>query len=164
MSLDRGSKPKFDASCYRFGIVAARFNEELTDALLNDALATIFCAGVPSENVRVMRVPGSGELPHTCNLLASSGDFDAVIALGVVIAGETPHHMIIGNSTAFALQEVALDCQVPVINGIVVAETRAQAEERTIGSIKRGVEFAEAALEMAWLTDSFLAEYDEDGE
>ena len=93
-----------------------------------------------------------------------SGDFDAVIALGVVIAGETPHHMIIGNSTAFALQEVALDCQVPVINGIVVAETRKQAEERTIGSIKRGVEFAEAALEMAWLTDSFLAEYDEDGE
>ena len=72
--------------------------------------------------------------------------------------------MIIGNSTAVALQEVALDCQVPVINGIVVAENRKQAEERTTGSIKRGVEFAEAALEMAWLTDSILAEYDEDGE
>ncbi len=160
MSLNRGSRPSFDASMYRFGIVAARFNEELTNALLDDVLATIRCAGVPAENIRVMRVPGSGELPHVCNLLATSDDFDAVVALGVVIAGETPHHMIIGNSTATAIQSVALAAQLPVINGIIVAETREQAEARTIGSIRRGVEFGEAALEMAWLTDSFLAEYD----
>ena len=70
--------------------------------------------------------------------------------------------MIIGNSTAVALQSVSLSSQVPIVNGIVVAETQKQAEDRTIGSIKRGVEFAEVALEMAWLTDSFLAEYDED--
>lgn len=162
MSLDRGSKPKFDAGGYRFGIVAARFNEELANALLDDVLATIFCAGASAENIKVVRVPGSGELPHMANLMASSGDFDAVIALGVVIAGETPHHMIIGNSTAVALQSVSLSSQVPIVNGIVVAETQKQAEDRTIGSIKRGVEFAEVALEMAWLTDSFLAEYDED--
>ena len=70
MSLDRGSKPKFDAGGYRFGIVAARFNEELANALLDDVLATIFCAGASAENIKVVRVPGSGELPHMANLMA----------------------------------------------------------------------------------------------
>lgn len=163
MSLSRGSKPDFDASQYRFGIVAARFNEELTDALLNDCLATIIRAGVSKENIKVLRVPGSAELPHVANLMANSTDFDAIIALGVVVAGETPHHMIIGDSTATALQSVALANQLPVINGIIVANTEEQAKERTIGSIRRGVEFAETALEMAWMTDSFLSEYS-DGE
>lgn len=162
MSFDNPKKLDFDASPFRFGIAVARYNQDLTDALLDDVLATITCAGVPTENIRVVRVPGSGELPHMCNLLASSDDFDAVVALGVVIAGETPHHQIIADSTALALQSVACSSQVPVINGIVVTNNRAQAEARTIGSIRRGVEFGEAALEMAWLTESFLAEYDED--
>lgn len=163
MSLDRGSKPKYDASPYRFGIAAARFNEELVDALLNDCLATMMLAGVPKESIKVMRVPGSAELPHVANLMANSADFDAVVVLGVVIAGETPHHMIIGNSTAVALQKVAIENQLPVINGIIVAQNREQAAERATGSIRRGVEFAEAALEMACITDDFLCEYS-DGE
>lgn len=162
MSFDRGSVPNFDASAYRFAVVAARFNEELTNALFDDVLATLRCAGVAAENIKTVRVPGSGELPHMSNLLASTGEFDAVVALGVVIAGETPHHMIIGDSTATALQSVSLANQVPVINGIVVTNNKEQAQARTIGSIRRGVEFAEAALEMAWLTNSILEEYEED--
>ncbi len=162
MSFDRGSIPNFDAGAYRFAVVAARFNEELTNALFDDVLATLRCAGVSAENIKTVRVPGSGEVPHVCNLLASSGDFDAVVALGVVIAGETPHHEIIAHSTANALQTVALATQIPVINGIVVTNNKEQAQARTIGSIRRGVEFAEDALEMAGLTNSILEEYESD--
>ena len=161
MSFDKPNKLNFDASPYAFGIAVARFNRDLTDALLDDVLATLTCAGVSTENIKVVRVPGSGELPHMCNLMATSNEFDAVIALGVVIAGETPHHLIIGDSTALALQSVACSAGVPVINGIVVTNDREQAEERTIGGIRRGVEFGEAALEMAWITDAFLAEYED---
>ncbi len=158
MSLDKGNMPQFDAKDYSFAIVAARFNGELVEALIKDVKATVMAAGVPEKLVRVERVPGSAELPHLCSLLAETNKFDAIIALGVVVAGETPHHEIIGNSTAHALQNVALTSTVPVINGIIVANTRAQAEARTTGGIRRGIEFGEAALEMAWKTSLIFDE------
>ncbi len=162
MSLDKGKKSDFEAADFSFGIAVARYNQELTGALLSDVLATLTCAGVKIENIKILNVPGSGELPYTCSLLASSEMYDAVIALGVVIAGDTSHHQIIGDSTALALQQLALSEQIPVINGIIVANTREQAEARTIGSIRRGVEFAEAALEMAHLTENFIIEHFDD--
>ena len=76
---------------------------------------------------------------------------DAVIALGVLIGGDTSHHELVGQSVSHALQRVALDTSTPVINGVIVADTRAQAEARCIGKINRGAEFAAAALEMAAL-------------
>ncbi len=158
MSLDKANIPQFDASDYSFAIVAARFNEALVDALLKDVKSTIEASGVPSKFIHIERVPGSAELPHVCNLLAETNKYDAVIALGVVIAGETPHHEIIGYSTANALQNVALNTTVPIINGIIVANNRSQAEARTTGQIRRGVEFAESALEMAWRTSLILDE------
>ncbi len=82
-------------------------------------------------------------------MLALTGDYDCVIALGVVIAGETPHHSIIGNATASALQAVGLDTQVPVVNGIIVTNDEAQADERVFGKTDRGAEFASTALEIA---------------
>lgn len=158
MSLDKGTLPEFDASPYRFAIVAARFNKTLVDALVRDAISTLSHAGVDASNVRLVRVPGSAELPHVCNMLARTDDYDAIIALGVVIAGETPHHEIIGNSTANALQMTAMETTVPIINGIIVANNQAQAEARTLGKIRRGVEFAEAAMEMAWQASMLLDE------
>jgi len=158
MSLDKGKMPKIDASPYRFAVVASRFNKTLVDALVRDAVATLHNAGVDAENIRLIRVPGAAELPHVCNLLAETDEYDAVIALGVVIAGETPHHEIIGYSTAHALQNVAVMTTVPMINGIIVANNKAQAEARTVGEIRRGVEFAEAAIEMAWQTSMLLDE------
>ena len=74
-----------------------------------------------------------------------------VVALGVLIGGDTSHHEMVGNSVSHALQRIALDTRVPVINGVIVANTRAQAEARTRGPIDRGAEFAAAALEMATL-------------
>lgn len=164
MSFDKPKIAKFDASRYYFGIAAARYNEELTDALLNDVLATISCSGVPTSHIKIVRVPGAGELPHVCALLANSGECDAVVALGVVVAGDTSHHEIIGNSTATALQNVAIATSIPVVNGIIVANNKEQAEARTIGSIRRGVEFGEVALEMAHTTDLLMQEYASDEE
>ncbi len=142
--------PKIDASGYSFAIAASRFNKKLVDGLLRDVLETLNKHGVDAEKIRLVRVPGASELPYACDSLALIGEYDAVIALGVVVAGETPHHEIIGYSTAFALQQSAARTGIPMINGIIVANTREQAEARTIGKIARGKEFAEAAMEMAW--------------
>ena len=161
MSLDKGKMPKIDAGIYRFAVAASRYNKELVDALVRDAVNTLHKCGVDAENVRLVRVPGASELPHVCNTLAATDQYDAIIALGVVIKGETPHHEIIANSTAGAFQEIALATTVPVINGVIVANTREQAVARTKGEIARGREFAEAAMEMAWQTDVLLDELEE---
>lgn len=147
MSFDPPSYQDLDASGLRIAIVAACFNQSLVDGLIRSALATLEAAGAPTPTVA--RVPGSAELPYAAGQLAASGDYDAVISLGVVIAGSTDHHAVIGQSTAIALQEVGLRTGVPAINGIIVAGTRDQAEERTTGPINRGKEFAEAAVAMA---------------
>ena len=137
--------PKIDASGYRYAIAASRFNKELVDALVRDAVETLHGCGVDAENVRLVRVPGAAELPHVCNMLAQTEQYDAIIA----------------HSTAAALQNVALSTTVPMINGIIVANTREQAVARTKGEIARGREFAEAAMEMAWQTDLLLDELEE---
>ena len=155
MSLD-APKPVSvsDAASLRFGIVAARFNASLVDALVTRATATLVAAGVPAASVEVVRVPGSHEVPWAAQRLAATGRFHAVIALGVLIAGDTNHHEMVGDAVAHALMRVSLDTGVPAINGVVVVNTREQAEVRTIGKYDRGAEFAAAALEMAALNKS----------
>ncbi len=155
MSLDRPSDTSFDASGLRLGIAAARFNGPFVEALLERTAAGLAAAGAPKPAVE--RVPGSSELPAALALMAGSGRFDALLALGVVVAGATRHHEIIADSTAAAFQRVALDSGIPVINGVIVTETSAQAEERTTGAIDRGREFARAALEMAALKQRWTA-------
>jgi 6,7-dimethyl-8-ribityllumazine synthase len=135
----------------RIGIVAARFNAGLVDALAERAAATLVAAGVPAAAVETVRVPGSHEIPWAVQQLAASGRFDAVIGLGVLIAGDTNHHEMVGDAVAAALMRVSLDTRVPVINGVIVVNTLAQAEARATGPINRGREFAAAALEMAAL-------------
>jgi 6,7-dimethyl-8-ribityllumazine synthase len=152
MSLD-APKPLSvsGADAFRVGIVAARFNATLVDALVNRAAATLIAAGVPAGAIETVRVPGSHEVPWAVQRLAAAGRFDAVIALGVLIAGDTNHHEMVGDAVAAALMRVSLDTRVPVINGVVVVNTREQAEVRTVGKYDRGSEFAAAALEMASL-------------
>ena len=121
MSLDKGKMPKkIDVSQYRYAIVASRFNKKYVDALVKDAVKTFNEHGVDSKNIKLVRVPGAGEVPHVCNMLAETCQYDAVIALGVVIAGDTPHHLIIAHSTANALQQIAVSTTVPMINGLHV--------------------------------------------
>jgi 6,7-dimethyl-8-ribityllumazine synthase len=104
---------------------------------------------VPAGSIVEVAVPGSGEIPYAAYMSAMTGDYDCVIALGVVIAGDTPHHEIIAHSTANALQDAAIRSEVPVINGIVVTNNREQAVARCQGTLDRGTEFAHAALAMA---------------
>jgi len=158
MSLDKGKISKFDASPYKFAIVAARYNSSMVEAMIDD-ISKIFAEnGVKEKSVKIVRVPGSAELPVICSLLAQSLNYDAIIALGVVIKGETAHDEIITTSTANALQSIAVETTIPVINGIIAAKNNEQALARTSGKIARGIEFAEAALEMAWKSALLLDE------
>ena len=102
--------------------------------------------------LRVERVPGAAELPFAAATLAKHSSFDAIICIGVVIAGDTNHHEIIGDSTAAALLDLSIAKKVPVINGILVVNNLSQAQARAGDEINRGKEFAQAALEMAQFT------------
>lgn len=149
MSLAKPSLISVNGARMRVGIVAARFNETLVDALLARVQAGLAAAGVQANNVSVIRVPGSHEVPWAAQALTRGRD--CVIGLGVLIGGDTNHHEMVGQSVSYALQSVALDTGVPVINGVIVANTLAQARVRCAGRIDRGAEFARAALEMGAL-------------
>jgi len=133
----------------RFAIVASRYNSKHVDHLLARVREKLRESKIPAGSIDISRVPGANELPYIANLLALTGDYDCIIALGVIIAGETPHHEIIAHSTASALQAIGLDTQVPIINGIIVTNNEAQADERVFGETDRGAEFANAALDIA---------------
>jgi 6,7-dimethyl-8-ribityllumazine synthase len=148
MSLDAPKIQTIDGRGFAVGIVAARFNGSLVDALLESCTAVITDAGATFETVRV---PGSHEAPVAAQALARTGRFHAIVALGVIIRGGTIHYDVIAHSSADALQCVALDAGIPVINGIITAENRLQADERCRGETDRGAEFGRAAIEMAAL-------------
>lgn len=151
MSLDAPKENAIDGAPFTVGIVAARFNSALVDALLARALAVLAAAGVKAKRITVVRVPGSHEVPVAAQWLAQGGRRDVVIALGVLIGGDTNHHEMVGQSVSSACQQVALATRTPVINGVIVANNLKQAQARCTGRINRGAEFARAALEMAAL-------------
>ena len=136
----------------RFAIVAARFNRDITDALLEGALGTFSRHGVPSEGVSVVRVPGAFELPLAAKRLVEGNRYAALVALGAVIRGETPHFDYVAGECARGIAQVSLDSGVPVIFGVLTTEDRHQAEARAGGAAgNKGAEAAMAALEMATL-------------
>jgi 6,7-dimethyl-8-ribityllumazine synthase len=146
-----------DGARFSFGVAAARFNETLVDGLLGSLKVTLQQHGVPADRITVVRVPGSHELPYAIQRLADTGRHDCLIALGVLIGGDTNHHEMVGASVSSALQTVALTSRIPVINGVIVANTPVQAEARCTGAINRGAEFARAGLEMAALKRNLSA-------
>lgn len=150
MSLDTPSIQEIDGSGLRVAVIASRYNEVLVDSLVRHACATVEASGAAVPVVE--RVPGAAELPFAAAALINHTHFDAVICIGVVIAGDTNHHEIIGDSTATALLDLSIAQKVPVINGILVVNNLAQAEARAGHEINRGREFAQAALEMAQFT------------
>ncbi|MDO8464442.1 MAG: 6,7-dimethyl-8-ribityllumazine synthase [Gallionella sp.] len=155
MSLDSPPARRIKGDAFRIGIVAARFNQTVVDGLLSRVQARLRAAGVKAANLEVVRVPGSHEVPWAAQALGLTAHFHCVVALGVLIAGDTNHHEMVGQSVSFALQRVALETRVPVINGVLVVNSPAQARARCLGRINRGAEFAEAALAMAALHRRF---------
>jgi len=153
MSKDRPDSLAIDGEGYRVGIIAARYNFELVNALVESVVQTLTSSGVQPDNIETFRVPGSNEIPHTAAMAAKGGDFDVIIGLGLIIEGDTEHHAIIGHATANALQTVGINFEIPVINGIISVRNLEQAEARIHGDMDRGSEFALAALEMARLNE-----------
>lgn len=155
MSLAAPKSSVVNGTAFRVAVVAARYNEDLADGLLDRVLAGLRAAGIREKNLTVVRVPGSHEVPVAAALVAHKTAADCVVGLGVLIGGATRHHEMVGQSVSQALQTLALASGIPIINGVIVADTLAQARARCLGKIDRGAEFARAALEMAAVKRKF---------
>ena len=155
MSTDSPTAPIIDPSPFAFGIICSRFNESLTNSLLDRVITVLQDHGKPADMV-IERVPGSHEIPAGLSLLAESGRFSCLIGLGVVIKGSTSHHHLVAESAGHAIQSLVINYHLPIINGIVVTDNLATAQERITGSLDRGCEFAHAALEMASLRQKWI--------
>ena len=137
----------------KFGIVVARFNELLSSRLLSGAQDALIRHGVDAADVDVAWVPGAFEIPMVAGKLAASGRYDAVIALGVVIRGGTPHFEYVSSEVSKGVAKVSMDTGVPVMFGVITADTIDQAVERAgTKAGNKGWEAGEAAIEMANLS------------
>ena len=151
LRADRNER-NLSASGLRFGVVAARYNSALADALLANCLDTLAKAGADTREIKVVRVPGSFEVTAAAARLARSGKHDCVIGLGLLLQGETSHAQHISGAVAHGLTDVAIQTGVPTVFGIVTANTLKQARVRCVGKEhNRGREAALAAIEMARL-------------
>jgi 6,7-dimethyl-8-ribityllumazine synthase len=140
------------AAGLRVAVVAARYNEELVEQLVAGAQAAWRAAGGAPDALRIERVPGAFELPFAAQLLARSGNHDAIVALGCVIRGDTAHFDFVAGECARGLQQVMLTTGVPVAFGVLTTENIAQARERAApGAQNKGAEALHTALAMARL-------------
>ena len=152
MSESRPIEGEFQAAGARFAIVVARWNGEVTEKLLQGAQRALRRQDVAGEDVQVYRVPGAFELPLAARKIAETGRFDAVITLGAVIRGGTPHFEYVCAETTRGIGEVALATGVPVAFGVLTTDDQEQARERAgPGSDNKGEEAALTALEMVSL-------------
>jgi 6,7-dimethyl-8-ribityllumazine synthase len=140
------------AGGYRFALIVSRFNESVTRALRDGARAALLEAGAAETDVEELDVPGAYELPQAARCAADTGRFDAVVCLGCVIRGETPHFEYISSAVAHGIMEASVETGVPIAFGVLTTDTPAQAEARArTGADNKGREAAGAAIEMAAL-------------
>jgi 6,7-dimethyl-8-ribityllumazine synthase len=140
---------KLKGEGHRFVVVASRFNQDIVDGLVNGARAALLEAGVDWSAVPVFRVPGAFEIPLAAKKLANSGKYDAVIALGCLIRGETPHFEYISNQTSLGIGQAALETGIPIAFGVITVNTDEQAVARSgTDEGNKGFEAAMAAVEM----------------
>jgi 6,7-dimethyl-8-ribityllumazine synthase len=133
----------------KFGLVVSRFNEFISSKLAEGALDTLLKHGVKEDDVSVIWVPGSFEIPMVAQKMAASGKYDAVICLGAIIRGETPHFDFIASETAKGIAKVGMDSDIPCSFGIITADNLEQALERAgTKSGNKGRDAAVSAIEM----------------
>ena len=147
---DKGQPAPLDGSHLRIGIVQARFNEGVTGGLLQACLAELDALGVPAQDIAHHTVPGALEVPLALKWLAHRGEYDALIALGCIIRGETYHFELVANESGAGVTRVALDSGLPVANAILTTENMTQAIVR---QIEKGKDAARVAVEMALLKE-----------
>jgi 6,7-dimethyl-8-ribityllumazine synthase len=154
LGADKGSAAALDGSKLRIGIVQARFNQGITNALAQACVNELQALGVAEANIQHVQVPGALEVPTALQALAETERFDALIALGCVIRGETYHFELVCNESAAGVTRVALDYQIPVANAIITTENLPQAVAR---QEEKGRDAAQVAVEMAQLLNSIQA-------
>lgn len=133
----------------RFAVIASRFNAAVTDLLLDGAVATLVEHGVPEDHISIVQVPGAFEIPIAAKRLAATGRYEAIIALGAVVRGETPHFEYVAGECARGIVQAALAEDVPVIFGVLTTDTDEQARARAGGAHgNKGCQAALAGLEM----------------
>ena len=145
-----GLQAPVDGRDLRIGIVQARFNAALTDKLAQACLAELQALGVTAKHIKHVTVPGALEVALALNALAESEDYDALVALGCIIRGETYHFELVANESGAALTRVALDHEIPIANAILTVENEAQAWAR---AEDKGRDAARVAVEMANLME-----------
>jgi 6,7-dimethyl-8-ribityllumazine synthase len=149
-NADQGQAQPLDGEGLSIGIVRARFNDAITQALAQACLAELAALGVRDEDIRQIQVPGALEVPVALKAMADSGDYDALVALGCVIRGETYHFELVANESGAGVTRVALDHVIPIANAILTVENEAQARARVAD---KGRDAARVAVEMALLMD-----------
>ena len=155
---DEAAAPLGDASRFRFAVVVSRFNAFVTDRLRDGALAALREAGARDEAVEVIDVPGAFEIPQAARAAAETGRFDAIVCLGCLIRGATPHFEYIALAAAHGITAAAGETGILMTFGVLTTETREQALERAgDGPDNKGREAAAAAIDMAALFRSLAA-------
>lgn len=148
---EKSKTESLDGKGLRIGIVQARFNESVTNALSAACKAELAALGVVAADIAHVFVPGALEVPVALQALAEKGTYDALIALGCIVRGETYHFELVANESAAGISRVALDYRLPVANAILTTEDMAQAIAR---QTDKGVDAARVAVEMSNLLDN----------
>jgi 6,7-dimethyl-8-ribityllumazine synthase len=145
---EKGKAEKLDGKGLRIGIVQARFNESVTNALATACVDELQALGVSASDITQVFVPGALEIPVALQALAHTRRFDALVALGCIIRGETYHFELVANESAAGVTRVALDHRLPIANVILTTENHEQAVAR---QVEKGVDAARVVVEMAQL-------------
>ena len=143
---DKGTANKLDGTKLHIGIVQARFNEGITNALFEACHAELLALGVQEKHITRVTVPGALEVPIALQAMAEQDEYDALIALGCIIRGETYHFELVANESGAGVTRVGLDYQIPIANAILTTENLEQAIAR---QTDKGVDAARVAVEMA---------------
>lgn len=146
----KGKTSPIDGSKLRIGIVQARFNEDITNALLAACQSELLALGVLAKNIEQVTVPGALEVPLALQAMAERDDFDALIALGCIIRGETYHFELVANESGAGVTRIALDHHLPIANAILTTENLDQAIAR---QNEKGRDAARVAVEMVHVLD-----------
>jgi len=147
---DKGTGDRLDGRKLVIGIVQARFNQGVTNALAKACWDELLARGVQEKNIEHVQVPGALEVPLALQAMAEKGGYDALVALGCIIRGETYHFELVANESGAGVTRIALDYQLPIANAILTTENMEQAVAR---QVEKGRDAAQVAIEMANLLE-----------
>ena len=151
-NAEQGQGQNLNGADLKIGIVQARFNESITNTLFNSCRNELLRLGVKSDNIDHVTVPGALEVPIALQTLADTDQYDALVALGCIIRGETYHFELVANESGAGVTRLALDYRLPIANAIITTENIEQAIAR---QVDKGRDAAQVAVEMANLLNSY---------